>query len=155
MDMSTLLFIGLAVVIVLLIVGLVNRLIHMVVSTVVIVVVICLVWNIVPIEYRVCADLSLALSGSKIFEKISPEHEKIIQEVDVVVNFDSSMTVAYPKFATTSSRKEPITNDNNHEFDINLFSFDRELQSIRVVSTPKNAETVTRVLSGLGIKIVK
>lgn len=153
MDINTLLFIGLAILLICLIVGIIHKIVSMIVSVIVIVVLAGVVWNFMPIEYKACIDLSLALTGSKFFSDISPEHEALLDETDIKVNLNSAFTLAYPQFTTSSSRKDPITNENNHEFDINLFTFDKNLKSIRVISSPKNAEKVVNVLKGLGITI--
>ena len=155
MDINSLLFVGLAILVILLIIGIIHKIMSMIISVVTIVVIVMFLWNVTPVEYKACVDLSLALSGSKLFEKISPEHQEIIDKTDIKVNLNSNFTLAYPKFAKTSSRKEPITNENNHDFDINLFSYDKDLREIRVVSTPRNADTVTKVLKNMGISIVK
>lgn len=153
MDMNILLFIGLAILVIFLVVGIIHKIVSMIVSVVVVVVLAGVVWNFMPIEYKACIDLSLALTGSKFFSEISPEHEALIDKTDVKVNLNSAFTLAYPQFTSTSSRKDPITNENNHEFDMNLFTFDKNLKSIRVISSPKNADKVVNVLKGLGITV--
>ena len=155
MDLSTVLFLGGAVLAILFVIGIVNQIKNMIASALTILLVAGAIWYVMPIQYKATVDLSLALSGSKIFEEISPQHVEIIRNTKVVVNFDSKLTLAYPSFVNTPSNKTEITNENNHDFNMDMFTFDKELESIRIISTPKNAKTVERVLSNIGIKIKK
>lgn len=153
MDLSSIIFIIGAVLLVVFIIGIINRLMHMVISAVVFVGVLALVWYVTPIEYKACVDLSLALSGSRLFQEVSEEHQEIIGKTKVLVNYESKLTIAYPEFDRVTSNKTPITNENNHDFNMDLFTYDKTLQAIKIRTTQDKRTEVNDTLRSIGVKV--
>jgi hypothetical protein len=126
------------------------KLIKTAVATIAIVVIVAYLWQYVPIQYKACLDLTLALTGSEVFKEVSEENLAYIKALDIHLVTKDGLTLAYPEYYQAA--KPSTSTDNNDIFNTDLFTQEKNVRAIKIVTSHQGEETVQRVLKELGIK---
>lgn len=115
--------------------GFIKRLVGLVTSSATIIILALVVYTLMPQPAKASLDLTLALTGSKIFENVSEENIQTLRDVGIKVNFAGGFTYAYPVYTTVSDAPE-VTNSNVYDFSTDFFTFTYVPRHIKVVTTP-------------------
>lgn len=154
MDIRTLLFLIIVAIVGVAMLGILYRQIKFTVSAIIFALTLLIVYNVMPLPYKACIDLSLSLSGAEFFKDISEDNLKFINSVGVTVDYNSKITLAYPEFIHTYSGSK-IDSKDITEFRIEYFSFDSDVVNIKIITTPKNSKKVDNILKELHIRTKK
>lgn len=134
--------------------SIVHRLIKTAISTFAFIVACYFIWAVTPMPIKASVDLTLALTGSRMFAEVDEEHMNYLEDTGLKIKFTGAFTYAFPEFTTVSNAPK-VTNDNAYDFDMNFFTFDYVPRHINIVTTPKREGEVTQILKSLGFNVNK
>lgn len=150
MDIRGLMVIGLVVFAILIAIGFVKKITKLIIMTVGIVILIWGVMAVLPAGMKAGVDLSLTLTGAKVFKTIPEDSAELLKSGFIRLTPTDKFSFAYPKYMTVRDAP-PVTPDNVHDFDMDFFTTTKVYEGVEIKYFPKDLEKIKAILHKNGI----
>ena len=152
MDIRLIILLLIVATVILAILAIIRRSIKIGISILVLYVALTFVYSVLPIEAKASIDISLALTGSKYFAKVSEEHIAYVKDRGIDIKTTPFFSFAYPVY-TTYQDAPPVTADNITDFNIDYFDTEKGCIGIQVMIQEKQFDKAISILTSMGFVV--